>query len=183
MKVICYTHSAAIEKLFNDQDSTIINQTKQSVNHAVWLELSTVEHLLSYKTFYCALDSILKNESTISNTYEIINTVFEKQLECDYEKVFDSQLYLIYDDQKTVSLIHNVQKKWQKATLQYDQYNWFLSVLKLFHWQINYMNMIHDTYSESEHAVMKFTFYHNKNYFDCVQSHNSSFHHKKKMMM
>ena len=42
--------------------------------------------------------------------------------------------------------------------------------------------MIHDTYSESEHAAVKSTLYHNKNYLDCVQSHNSPFHHKKKMM-
>ena len=43
------------------------------------------------------------------------------------------------------------------------------------------MNMIHDTYSESEHAAVKSTLYHNKNYLDCVQSHQSSFHHKEKM--
>ena len=43
--------------------------------------------------------------------------------------------------------------------------------------------MLHDTYSESEHAVMKSTLYHNKNYFDCVQNYMSLFHHKKKMTM
>ena len=45
------------------------------------------------------------------------------------------------------------------------------------------MNMLHNTYSESEHAVIKSTLYHNKNYFDCVQDHTSLFHHKKKMTM
>ena len=116
-EVICYTHSAAIEKLFNDQDSITIDQAKQSVNHAVWSELSIIECLLSCKIPHCALDSILENENTISDIYGVINTVFEKQLKCDCEKVFDSQLYLVYDDQKTVSLIHSVQKKQQKVTL------------------------------------------------------------------
>src|SRR5947207_3191280 len=45
------------------------------------------------------------------------------------------------------------------------------------------MNMLHDTYSESEHAAVKSTLYHNKNYLDCVQDYTSSFHHKKKMTM
>ena len=67
-EVIYYIHSAAIKKLFSDQDLTTINQTKQSVNHIIWSELSTVECLSSCKTFHCALDSILENESTISDT-------------------------------------------------------------------------------------------------------------------
>src|SRR2546421_6597615 len=45
------------------------------------------------------------------------------------------------------------------------------------------MNILHNTYSESKHAVMKSILYHNKNYFDCVQDHTSSFHYKKKMIM
>ena len=45
------------------------------------------------------------------------------------------------------------------------------------------MNMLHDTYSESEHAAMKLILYHNKNYLDYVQDHTSLFHHKKKMTM
>ena len=45
------------------------------------------------------------------------------------------------------------------------------------------MNMLHDTYSESEHAAVKLTLYHNKNYLDCVQNHMSLFYYKKKMTM
>ena len=41
--------------------------------------------------------------------------------------------------------------------------------------------MIHDIYFRFKHAVTKLTFYHNKNYFDCMQNHKSSFHHKKKI--
>ena len=43
--------------------------------------------------------------------------------------------------------------------------------------------MIHDTYSESEHVMMKSILYHNKNYLDCVQNYNSLFYYKKKMMI
>ena len=180
-EAIRYTHSAAIEKLFNGQDSITIDQGKQPVNHAVWPELPTVERLLPRKTPHCALGPILENEGTISGTYGVIDTVFEEQLECDREKAFDSQLYLVYGDQKTVSLIHSVQKERQGATLQYDQYNWLLPVPGLFHWRTNYMDMIHDTYSGSEHAAVESTLYHNKNYLGCVQGHNSPFHHKEEV--
>ena len=44
------------------------------------------------------------------------------------------------------------------------------------------MNMIHDIYSEFEHATTELILYHNKNYFDCMQNHKSSFYHKKKIV-
>ena len=43
------------------------------------------------------------------------------------------------------------------------------------------MNMLHNTYFESEHTVIKLILYHNKNYLDCVQDHMSLFYYIKKM--
>jgi hypothetical protein len=87
----------------------------------------------------------------------------------------------VYGDQKTVSLIRTVQKERQEATLLYDKYDWLLAVPGLFHWRTNYMDMIHNTYSGSEHAAMESTLYHNKNYLGCVQGHKSPFHHKEEV--
>ena len=47
----------------------------------------------------------------IDDTYKIIDQVFFKQLRYDHEKNFDDQLHLIYDNQKTVSLIQIVQNE------------------------------------------------------------------------
>ncbi len=53
----------------------------------------------------------------------------------------------------------------------------------LFHWQTNYMNIIYNIYSGSEHAVMESTLYHSKNYLGYIQNHKSPFYHKKKVVI
>ena len=117
----------------------------------------------------------------ISGTYSIIDIVFTEQLGYNHAKDFGGQLHLVYGDQKMVSLICTVQKERQEATLPYNKYDWLLAVPGLFHWRTNYMDMIHDTYSGSEHAAVESTLYHNKNYLGCVQGHKSPFHHKEEV--
>jgi hypothetical protein len=168
-EAIRYTHRAAVEKLFSDQ--------------IVWPEPPTVERLSPRRTPHYAFSPILENEGTISGTYKVIDTIFLEQLDYDHEKDFDGRLHLVYGDQKTVSLIQSVQKERRRATFQYDQYNWLLPVPGLFHWRTNFMNMLHDTYSGSEHAAVESTLYHNKNYLGCVQGHTSPFHHKEEVAM
>ena len=56
-----------------------------------------------------------------------------------------------------------------------------MAVPGLFHWRINYIDMIHDIYSGSEHAAVELTLYHNKNYLGCVQGNKSPFHHKEEV--
>ena len=104
-KIIHYTHYAAVKKLFNHDSAA------ERINLSVWSELLIIEQLVFCCTFHYDLDSILENESTISNTYSVIDAVFMKQLRYDHEKNFDEWLHLVYDDQKTVSLICAVQKK------------------------------------------------------------------------
>ncbi len=168
-EAIRYTHRAAVEDLFSDNDPATTGKMRQRVLLTGWPELPTVERLPPRKTPHYSLGPILENEGTISGTYSVIDAVFTEQLGYDPEKDFNRQLHLVYGDQKTVSLIRTVQKERQEATLLYDQYNWFLAVPGLFHWRTNYMDMIHDTYSGSEHAAIESTLYHNKNYLGCVQ--------------
>ena len=59
----------------------------------------------------------------ISGIYSIINIVFTEQLGYNYTKDFSKQLYLVYNNQKTVLLIYIVQKERQKAILLYNKYN------------------------------------------------------------
>jgi uncharacterized protein DUF6589 len=47
--------------------------------------------------------------ATIAGTYNVIDEIFTGQLEHDCEKDFDGRLYLVYGDQKTVSLIRSIQ--------------------------------------------------------------------------
>jgi hypothetical protein len=180
-EAIRYTHRLAIEELFSDQDSTATGHMRQRVILTDWPELPSIERLPPRKTPHYGLGPILENEGTISGTYSVIDTVFTEQLGYSREKDFGGRLHLVYGDQKTVSLIRTVQKERQEATLLYDQYNWLLAVPGLFHWRTNYMDMIHDTYSGSEHAAMASTLYHNKNYLGCIQGNKSPFHHKEEV--
>jgi hypothetical protein len=180
-EAIRYTHRKAVEDLFTNHNPTTIGQMRKRVVLTDWPELPLIERLPPRKTPHYGLGPILENEGTISGTYSVIDTVFTEQLGYDREKDFDGRLHLVYGDQKTVSLIRTVQKERQEATLLYDQYNWLLAVPGLFHWRTNYMDMIHDTYSGSEHAAIESTLYHNKNYLGCIQGHKSPFHHKEEV--
>jgi hypothetical protein len=177
-EAIRYTHCAAVEKLFGDIDS---NEAAWHVQLTNWPEIPTVERLSPRKTPHHAFGPILENEGTISGTYGVIDAVFREQLGDDRERDIDGLLQLVYGDQKTVSLIHAVQREQEQATLPYDQYKWLLAVPGLFHWRTNYMDMIHAKYSGFEHAAVESTLYHNKNHLGCVQGHQSPFHHKEEV--
>ena len=98
-----------------------------------WLELPLIERLPPCKTPHYGLGPILENEGIISGTYSVIDIVFTKQLGYNRVEDFSGQLHLVYGDQKTVSLIHIVQKEWQEATLLYNKYDWLLAMPRLFH--------------------------------------------------
>ena len=96
---------------------------KSQVALTEWSELSSIKCLSLRKMSHYGLGPILENEGTIDDTYRIINLVFIKQLKYNHEKNFNGWLYLIYDDQKTVSLIHTVQKEQKKKALSYNRYD------------------------------------------------------------
>jgi len=180
-EAIRYTHREAVEGLFMDRNLTTTGQMRKQVVLTDWPELPSIERLPSRKTPHYGLGPILENEGTISSIYNIIDTIFTEQLGYNRTEDFGERLQLVYGDQKTVSLVRTVQKEQQEATLLYDKYNWLLAVPGLFHWRTNYMDMIHDTYSGSEHAAVESTLYHNKNYLGCIQGHKSPFHHKEEV--
>jgi hypothetical protein len=180
-EAIRYTHREAVEELFTDHNPTTTGQMRKRVVLTDWPELPSVERLPPRKTPHYGLGPILENEGTISGTYSVIDAVFTEQLGYNPAEDFGDRLHLVYGDQKTVSLIRTVQKEREEAALLYDKYDWLLAVPGLFHWRTNYMDMMHDTYSGSEHAAVESTLYHNKNYLGCVQGHKSPFHHKEEV--
>ncbi len=183
-EAIRYTHREAVEELFTDRDSTTSTMTGRMKKRAFltdWPELPSIERLPPRKTPHYGLGPILENEGTISGTYSVINAIFSGQLGYDRSKDFIDRLRLVYGDQKTISLIRAVQKERQEATLPYDKCDWLLPIPGLFHWRTNYMDMIHDAYTGSEHAGTESTLCHNKNFLGCVQGHKSPFHHKEEV--
>jgi hypothetical protein len=180
-EAIRYTHREAVEKLFADHAPTTGGQMRKRVALTDWPELPSVERLSPRRTPHYGLGPILENEGTISGTYSVIDIVFTEQLGYNRAEDFGERLHLVYGDQKTVSLIHTVQKERQEATLPYDKYDWLLAVPGLFHWRTNYLDMIHDTYSGFEHAAVESTLYHNKNFLGCVQGNRSPFHYKEEV--
>jgi hypothetical protein len=180
-EAIRYTHREAVEELFSNHNPIITGQMRKRVVLIDWPELPSIERIPPRKTPHYGLGPILENEGTISGTYSVIDIIFTEQLKYNPAEDFGGRLHLVYGDQKTVSLIRAVQKERQQATLLYDKYDWLLGVPGLFHWRTNYMDMIHDTYSGSEHAAVESTLYHNKNYLGCVQGHKSPFHHKEEV--
>ena len=64
-----------------------------------------IDVLKSAKTAHMTLESILKDEDSISSNYSVLENIFINQLHLNYEENFNECLYLVYDDQKTVKLI------------------------------------------------------------------------------
>lgn len=85
--------------------------------------MSDKKRLLSSVTEHHAFDSIMANEETLDGTYQVVNEIFQKQLGYDSEKNFTTYLQLIFDDQKTVSLLHSIQKKRRESKRSYHSLN------------------------------------------------------------
>ena len=131
------------------------------------------------KTSHYSFGPFLENEGTTAGTYNVIDKLFQEEL--GYENL--ELLYLLYGDQKTVSLIQTVLRERTESTLCYDKFNWMLPIPGLFHWRMNYMDMIHEIYSGSEYPTVESTLNHNKIYLGCVQGHSSPFHHREEVAL
>jgi len=63
-------------------------------------------NILLYKRIkHITLGPILNNKAFINSNYYIIENIFLKQLQYNYETTFNNWLFLIYGNQKTVKLI------------------------------------------------------------------------------
>lgn len=174
-EAIRYTHRVAVESIFAASPS--------STNLVGYPEFPSVERLYTRKTPHFGLSPIQENEGTIQGTYQVIDKIFLHQFGLDPSVDFAGRLYLVYGDQKTVSLIGSVKRERKYSRDTYGQYRWVLPIPGLFHWRTNFLDMIYDIYSGSEcsDSSLETTLLHNQRYMGCVQGHKSPFHHKEEV--
>jgi uncharacterized protein DUF6589 len=182
-EAIRYTHRKGVEALFAAQTCATSGQMKPRVHLIDWPEFPTVNRLQTQKTVDYSLSPMLYNEGTLEGTYKVIENVFLEQLGDKSDTDFDGLLQLVYGDQKTVSLLNTVKKQRKEAIRIFDRFNWLLPIPGLFHWRMNYLDMIFDLYSGTDHPADVSTLHHNKVVLGCVQGHKSPFHHKEEVAL
>lgn len=182
-EAIRYTHRKAVESLFAVEICANSSQMKPRVHLIDWPEFPTVNRLQTQKTVDYSLCPMLYNEGTIEGTYKVIENIFLEQLGDNSDTDFETRLQLVYGDQKTVSLINTVKKQRAEAIRSFDRFGWLLPIPGLFHWRMNYLDMIFDLYSGADYPTVESTLNHNKVVLGCVQGHKSPFHHKEEVAM
>lgn len=182
-EAIRYIHREAVESIFATNQSSTSKISTDGSPPLRYPEFPLVERLTPRKTPHFGLGPILENEGTIQGTYQVIDKIFTGQLRLDPAVNFNSHLYLVYGDQKTVSLIQSVKRERQYCGNIYGQYRWLLPIPGLFHWRTNFIDMIYDVYGGSEPrlASIETTLLHNQQYMGYVQGHKSPFHHKEEV--
>ena len=173
------THSA----IFNHPGNQVNHYTEQCWQHQIteaiayalpkvkelelsnsfWPNMPSVDHLPPQKLHHFALSPILKNKDTLKGMYGVLKNIFggnngkcnfqEGQLGYKKDLFNNKELVLINRNQKTVGLLQLVQQECQLEIDPFKWLKWFLPVPRLFHWQINYMDMIHDIYGRSSGCV------------------------------
>lgn len=162
----------------------LISQVFQ--NHPeIWPQFPVVDQLAAHKTEHYGLRPILANEGTIDGTYDVIRTIFEKQFGVDSSHTsFNNKLQLVYGDQKTIGLIQSVQRESTKNTHPYDQFRWIVPVPGLFHWHMNFIDMIYDIHiGDEDNLTCPSTLTQNANALGCVQGIKTPFHYKEQLAL
>ncbi len=85
-----------------------------------YLHMSVINVLKPAKITHMTLESILKDEDSISSNYSVLENIFVNQLHLNHEVNFDKHLYLMYDDQKTVKLICECKCEQTETKSAYD---------------------------------------------------------------
>lgn len=189
--VLCADGNANDAILYQQQQYWITEAIRycypEAVNHIfeklpnIQPQFPTINRIKPHITAHRSLGPILENEGTTDGTYAVLDEVMLHQLKLDRSAAFNGSLYLVYGDQKTVSLILSVKNERHDATQEYDKYSSVLPIPGLFHWRMNLMDMIHDLYTGSEFAGTGSTLHHNRNVLGVVQGHKSPFHHKEEV--
>ena len=180
-EAIRYTHREAVETLFAAKAQDEASHMKPPAHLIDWPEFPAVKRLQAQKTVHYSLGPMLYNEGTIDGTYKVIENVFLEQLGDNDDTDLNGLLQLVYGDQKTVSLLHAVKKERVESSRLFDSFSWLLPIPGLFHWRMNYLDMIFELYSGADHPTVEPTIHHNKVCLGCVQGHKSPFHHKEEV--
>jgi hypothetical protein len=150
-EAISSIHQEAVKAVFSTDQ---LGMSTANLPSLTYPEFPSVERLAPRKRPHFGLGPVLENEGTIEGTYEVIDKIFQQQLKLDEVIDFKSRLFLVYGDQKTVSLIQSVKRERQYCDDEYGRYRWLLPMPGLFHWRTNFIDLIYDVYggSKIDHA-------------------------------
>ena len=132
------------------------------------------------------LEFILKDEDLISSNYSVLENIFINQLHFNHEVNFDEHLYLMYDNQKTIKLIHKYKHKQMKMKFIYNHHEWVLSVSDLWHVQLNFLYMIIRThFSSKKYSQQHSILYTHMNHLEWrnIFVEKTFFYHLKKLVL
>ena len=88
---------------------------------------------------------LMINESINVNNLQIIDEIFLTQFNLSLNDIrFDQLLFLMFEDQKTVTQWQFIKAVWDKVTQSYDRLQWLQSVFSLWHFKFNYLQLLHD---------------------------------------
>ena len=108
-----------VEKIFSCVVKQIFEIFKLESEH--YSIMSTVEKMTQMKSFtYESLDFIMTDELTFDDMFEILNTIFLRQLNFEADKNFTDQLFLVFEDQKTINLMRECKSLRSEFSLSYD---------------------------------------------------------------
>ena len=83
-----------------------VNSIFKSNTELKYLRIPKIDILLFIKITHINLSPIIKSKASINSNYCILETIFLKQLQLNYNNDFQNQLYLVYSNQKTAKLIY-----------------------------------------------------------------------------
>ena len=154
-----------------------------------WFHIPDLDRLKPQKYSHYALGPIMENEGTLAGTYGVLKNIFggddgdcgfqEGQLGYKESSFDDSQIVFINGDEKTVSLLQSAQRERRFERRTDAQLQWFIPVPGLFHWRMNYINMVHDIFDGPESAEDSLK--HSKINLGAHRSSKTKFHHKEEV--
>lgn len=169
---IRYTHSRAVDKIF------------QSNPHRI-PRFPHIECLDPKKTARYEMGPIMENENSISGTLSVMNHILLKVFGYDIDDPeFGQYIQLTYGDQKTVSLVQSVKRMRRYSEHVYERFESFLAIPGLFHYKMNFIDLIfsHFSGSEKEHRCPS-SIKHNEHHMGIAKGNDLPFHHKEQVLI
>lgn len=127
----------------------------------------------------------MENENSISGTLAVMNHILLNVLGYSIEDPeFGQYIQLTYGDQKTVSLVQSVKHIRKYSEHVYERFESFLSVPGLFHYKMNFIDLIFSQFSGKEGAQQRCSssIKHNERHMGIAKGNDISFHHKEQVL-
>ncbi|KAI5301061.1 hypothetical protein KEM56_002005 [Ascosphaera pollenicola] len=128
---------------------------------------------------------IMEDEGSISGTFAVMNHILLDTLAYDIEDPhFGEIIQLSYGDQKIVSLVHSVKRIRKYSKHAYEKFEAFLPIPGLFHFKMNFMDLIYSHFSSDSDALKSpCSLKHNEHHIGIAKGHKLPFHHKEQVVM